>query len=162
MVWASRWSVALRAFYRQILSLTYSFFLWNFRPRLVRALLVYIHTSPLRTWTVFPSPRSEGSGEGCTVSPQKLQAKAELKKKGSGPKISRNIWAMKKTLVGWGSIGDYTTQLYRDYNLSLQELLLMDKIPNNHLGWLFNPINNGIIIMIGGAGFCPSTVWGVS
>ena len=40
MVWASRWSVALRAFYRQILSLTYSFFLWNFRPRLVRALLV--------------------------------------------------------------------------------------------------------------------------
>ena len=25
MVWASRWSVALRAFYRQILSLTYSF-----------------------------------------------------------------------------------------------------------------------------------------
>ena len=40
MVWASRWSVALRAFYRQILSLTYSFCLWNFRPRLVRALLV--------------------------------------------------------------------------------------------------------------------------
>ena len=27
-------------FYRQILSLTYSFFLWNFRPLLVRALLV--------------------------------------------------------------------------------------------------------------------------
>ena len=35
MVWASRWSVALRAFY--------SFFLWNFRPRLVRALLVRMH-----------------------------------------------------------------------------------------------------------------------
>ena len=27
---------------------------------------------------------------------------------------------------------------------------LMDKIPNNHLGWCWNPINNGIIIMIGG------------
>ena len=35
--------------------------------------------------------------------------------------------------------------------------LLMDKILH-HLGWFFNPINNGIIIMIGGAGFCPSTV----
>ena len=44
MVWASRWSVALRTFYRQILSLLYSsFFLWNFRPRLARELLVYIH-----------------------------------------------------------------------------------------------------------------------
>ena len=42
MVWASRWSVALRAFYARILSLTYSFSLWNFRPRLVRALLVLI------------------------------------------------------------------------------------------------------------------------
>ena len=43
MVWASRWSVALRAFYRQILSLLYSsFFFWNFRPRLARELLVYI------------------------------------------------------------------------------------------------------------------------
>ena len=29
--------------------------------------------------------------------------------------------------------------------------------PANHLGWL-NPINNGIIIILGGAGFCPSTV----
>ncbi len=44
MVWASRWSVALRAFYRQILSLLYTtFFLWNFRPRLARELLVYIY-----------------------------------------------------------------------------------------------------------------------
>ena len=34
LVWASRWSVALRTFYRQILSLLYtSFFFWNFRPR---------------------------------------------------------------------------------------------------------------------------------
>ena len=40
MVWASRWSVALRTFYRQILSLLYtSFFFWNFRPRLARELL---------------------------------------------------------------------------------------------------------------------------
>ena len=45
MIWASRWSVALRTFYRQILSSTYSFFLWNFRPRLVRALLVLYNSS---------------------------------------------------------------------------------------------------------------------
>ena len=44
MVWASRWSVALRTFYRQILSLLYSsFFFWNFRPRLARELLVWIN-----------------------------------------------------------------------------------------------------------------------
>ena len=37
MVWASRWSVALRTFYRHILSLLYSsFFFWNFRPPLAR------------------------------------------------------------------------------------------------------------------------------
>jgi len=30
--------------------------------------------------------------------------------------------------------------------------------PANHLGWFFNPINNGIIMILGGAGFCPSTV----
>ena len=43
MIWALRWSVALRTFYRQILSLLYSSFPFgNFRPRLVRALLVYI------------------------------------------------------------------------------------------------------------------------
>ena len=41
LVWASRWSVALRTFYRQILSLLYiSFPFWNFRPRLARELLV--------------------------------------------------------------------------------------------------------------------------
>ena len=41
MLWASRWSVALRTFYRQFLSLLYSsFFFWNFRPRLARELLV--------------------------------------------------------------------------------------------------------------------------
>ena len=44
MIWALRWSVALRTFYRQILSLLYSSFPFgNFRPRLVRALLVYIY-----------------------------------------------------------------------------------------------------------------------
>ena len=43
MIWASRWSVALRTFYRQILSVLYSSFPFgNFRPRLVRALLVFI------------------------------------------------------------------------------------------------------------------------
>jgi len=38
-------------------------------------------------------------------------------------------------------------------------LLLMDKILH-HLGWLkpYIYINNGIFIMLGGAGFCPSTV----
>jgi len=42
MIWASRWSVALRTFYRQILSVLYSSFPFgNFRPRLVRALLVH-------------------------------------------------------------------------------------------------------------------------
>ena len=42
MIWALRWSVALRTFYRQILSLLYSSFPFgNFRPRLVRALLVF-------------------------------------------------------------------------------------------------------------------------
>ena len=32
----------------------------------------------------------------------------------------------------------------------------MDEILH-HLGWL-KPINNGVIIILGGAGFCPSTV----
>ena len=49
MVWASRWSVALRTFYRQILSLLYnSSFFWNFRPRLARELLVYENISNLK------------------------------------------------------------------------------------------------------------------
>ena len=40
-VWTSQWSVILRTFYRQILSLLYSsFFFWNFRHRLARELLV--------------------------------------------------------------------------------------------------------------------------
>ena len=42
MIWASRWSVTMRTFYRQILSVLYSSFPFgNFRPRLVRALLVW-------------------------------------------------------------------------------------------------------------------------
>ena len=42
MVWASRWSVASRTFYRQTLSLLYSSFpFWNFRPRLAR---LYVYT----------------------------------------------------------------------------------------------------------------------
>ena len=42
-VWTSQWSVILRTFYRQILSLLYSsFFFWNFRHRLARELLVHI------------------------------------------------------------------------------------------------------------------------
>ena len=42
MVWALRWSVALRTFYRPNLSLLLnsSFPFWNFRPRLSRVLLV--------------------------------------------------------------------------------------------------------------------------
>ena len=38
-VWASQSLVTLCTFYRQILSLTYSFFLGNFRPRLARLYL---------------------------------------------------------------------------------------------------------------------------
>ena len=50
MVWAWRWSVALRTVYRQILSLLYSsFFFWNFRPRLARELLVIISKSLFQT-----------------------------------------------------------------------------------------------------------------
>ena len=46
MIWASRWSVALRTFYRQILSVLYSSFPFgNFRPQLVRALLVWYGTA---------------------------------------------------------------------------------------------------------------------
>ena len=42
-VWASQWLVTLCTFYRQILSLTYSFFLGNFRPRLAR---LYLYIEP--------------------------------------------------------------------------------------------------------------------
>ena len=41
LVWASQWLVTLCTFYRQILSLAYRFFLWNFRPWLARLFLVY-------------------------------------------------------------------------------------------------------------------------
>ena len=68
MVWASRWSVALRTFYRQILSLLYSsFFLWNFRPRLARELLVVQRTSGEGVW---------GRGDclpSCTVYPDWIE-----------------------------------------------------------------------------------------
>ena len=37
-------------------------------------------------------------------------------------------------------------------------LLLMAEIPNNHLGWCCNPINNGKNYLATGAGFQPSTV----
>ena len=40
--------------------------------------------------------------------------------------------------------------------IKCQVIRLMDKILH-HLGWL-KLINNGIIIILGGAGFCPSTV----
>ena len=43
MVWASRWSVALRTFYRQILSLAYSFFLLKLPPPACPALLVNLY-----------------------------------------------------------------------------------------------------------------------
>ena len=53
MIWASRWSVTLRTFYRQILSVLYSSFPFgNFRPRLVRAILVYINS--LSQYIFFP------------------------------------------------------------------------------------------------------------
>ena len=44
MVWASCWSVPLRTFYGQILSLlNNSFFFWNFRPRLAWEVPVYVY-----------------------------------------------------------------------------------------------------------------------
>ena len=44
-IWTSQWSVILRTFYRQILSLLYgSFFFWNFRHRLARELLGMNHS----------------------------------------------------------------------------------------------------------------------
>ena len=42
-VWASQWLVTLCTFYRQFLSLTYCFFLWNLRPRLARLYLYIIY-----------------------------------------------------------------------------------------------------------------------
>ena len=64
----SQWSVILRTFYRQILSLLYgSFFFWNFRHRLARELLVYSNYYPIfclcPTW-VFPRMH-------CRVIPQR-------------------------------------------------------------------------------------------
>ncbi len=41
---------------------------------------------------------------------------------------------------------------------AVKSLLLMAEIPNNHLGWCWNPINNGINYLSTGAGFQPSTV----
>ena len=64
MVWASRWSVALRAFYREFLFLwLIVFFLWNFRPRLVRALLVY---SPCVAWNC--DNCHQHTARGCALS----------------------------------------------------------------------------------------------
>ena len=50
-VWASQWLVTLCTFYRQILSLTYSFFLWNFCPRLAR---LYLYNIWLEKWAGNP------------------------------------------------------------------------------------------------------------
>ena len=58
MVWASRWSVALRAFYSQILSLTYSFFSLELPPPacpgttgiIVNILYWLQHHQPLNCW----------------------------------------------------------------------------------------------------------------
>ena len=58
-VWTSQWSVILRTFYRQILSLLYgSFFFWNFRHRLARELLV--------PWANVDAPSSSSLGCVCT------------------------------------------------------------------------------------------------
>ena len=62
MIWASRWSVALRTFYRQILSLLYSSFPFgNLRPRLVRALLVVCSTV-MPVLNHHPPPLEESQG----------------------------------------------------------------------------------------------------
>ena len=54
---------------------------------------------------------------------------------------------------------DWTAQkpwqsLTASHSTHIIDILLMEEILH-HLGWL----NNGIIIIPGGAGFCPSTVW---
>ena len=54
MVWASRWSVALRAFYRQILSLTYSFFSLKLPPPACPGTTGYIRIQFCHRATVFP------------------------------------------------------------------------------------------------------------
>ena len=73
MIWALRWSVALRTFYRQILSLLYSSFPFgNFRPRLVRALLVYniiIHEYDVDGIPMnFPKTYAEFKMQACWIS----------------------------------------------------------------------------------------------
>ena len=50
----------------------------------------------------------------------------------------------------------------RHQRFQVKDILLMEEIPNNHLEWFSNPINNGIVIILAGAGFCPSTVLYVS
>ena len=92
MIWALRWSVALRTFYRQILSLLYSSFPFgNFRPRLVRALLVHIlysleltASSPLKIGPNCPKNGNRSSSNlgffwGCRVSAVGLREGVPLK-----------------------------------------------------------------------------------
>ena len=69
MVWASRWSVALRTFYRQILSLLYSSFIfWNFRPRLARELLVYVRYCIHFTFILYPTLSTSSTFQNSEVS----------------------------------------------------------------------------------------------
>ena len=72
MIWASRWSVALRTFYRQILSLLYSSFPFgNFRPRLVPAARMQREPTRMqsavkkKTWQ--EEQKQGGESKGCTI-----------------------------------------------------------------------------------------------
>ena len=78
-VCASYWLVALRTFYRHILSLVYRFFLpWNFRLRLICALLEYIELNLLKqelAWTHHVAPlQSESQEDFC----KQLKADSKL------------------------------------------------------------------------------------
>ena len=46
----------------------------------------------------------------------------------------------------------------RGEHVQFEDILLMEEIPNNHLGCI-KPVNNGINYLSTGAGFQPSTVF---
>ena len=100
MVWASRWSVALRTFYRQILSLLYSsFFLWNFRPRLARELLVKVTNFQLLFWGV------------TFFNVLQKSSPAVLRSQG----ILLSVQVLRSLRVLWASEGVFRDKMWRDY-----------------------------------------------
>ena len=68
---------------------------------------------------------------------------------------------VQRVMIRWEKKSNTKRQRAKNF-LKLWGLLLMEEFPNNHLGWLKTllTINNGIIIILGGAGFQISTVGG--